>query len=345
MRKGNIYVVEMLDYPFQPEGPEGRGRIKVLFDRDNDGQIDDAVVFADGIKDATSVQPWKGGLLVTAAPHIHYMKDTDGDHVADEKEILFTGFFQKNQEAQITNLRFNVDNWIYAANNGRSGEILFKGDSTQTPLELQGADFRFRLDRGLFEPESAAAQFGQAFNDWGHRFITQNTIHIQEMVVPWRYLHRHDHLPSVKGVVNISDHDLLMYQVSEAPYWRVERSNRRQMKYDEQNLNRIEHIDSHFTGASGGTHYGADLFPETYRGNIFTGEVMGNLVHRDVITLADDQPTYAAQRAAGERHSEFLTTEDPWFRPAHFSVGPDGALYIVDIYRQHIETPCPYLRI
>ncbi|NND06718.1 MAG: dehydrogenase [Saprospiraceae bacterium] len=337
--KGNIYVVEMPDYPFQPEGPDGEGRIKVLFDRNRDGQIDDAVVFADGIKDATSVQPWQGGILVTAAPYIYYMKDNDGDFIADEREVLFSGFFQENQEAQITNLRFNVDNWIYAANQGRSADVLFSEDSSAIPLKLRGADFRFRLDKGLFEPETAAAQFGQALNDWGHRFITQNTLHIQQMVVPWRYLHRHTHLPSTKGVTNISDHDLLMYQKTEAPYWRVERSNRRQKRYDEENLDRIEHIDSHFTGASGGTHYGGDLFPQAYQGNVFTGEVMGNLVHRDVITLSSDEVSYVAQRGEQDQHSEFLVSSDPWFRPAHFTVGPDGALYVVDMYRQHIETP------
>lgn len=334
---GNIYVVEMPDYPFQPEGAEGKGRIKVLLDTDGDGQIDDSKIFADKIKDATSLQPWKEGFLVTAAPYIYYMKDEDGDLVADTKEILFEGFFNKNQEAQITNLRFNVDNWIYAANHGQAGEVTFKeGEET---LSMQGADFRFRLDQDKYERETAPAQFGQALNDWGHRFITQNTIHIQQMVVPFRYLHRHPYMPSTKGVANISDHDLRMYQLTEAPYWRIERSNRRQKKYDEQGLDRIEHIDNHFTGASGGTHYGADLFPEAYQGNIFTGEVMGNLVHRDVITLPSDNPQYIAQRAPTEKTKEFLASKDMWFRPAHFTVGPDGALYIIDYYRQHIETP------
>ncbi|GAA5219792.1 PVC-type heme-binding CxxCH protein [Membranihabitans marinus] len=335
--KGNIFVVEMPDYPFQPEGTEGQGRIKVLLDTDGDGKIDDTKIFADKIKDATSLQPWKGGLLVTAAPYIYYMKDEDGDMVADTKEVLFEGFFNKNQEAQITNLRFNVDNWIYAANHGQAGEITYMDGEEK--MQMQGADFRFRLDKEKYEKESAPAQFGQAFNDWGHRFFTQNTIHIQNMVVPYRYLHRHPYLPSAKGVVNVSDHDLRMYQLTEAPYWRRERSNRRQKKYDEQGLNRTEYIDNHFTGASGGTHYGGDLFPEEYRGNIFTGEVMGGLVHRDVVILPSDQSQYVAQRAKNEQEKEFLASKDPWFRPAHFTVGPDGALYVVDFYRQHIETP------
>ncbi|WP_236973641.1 PVC-type heme-binding CxxCH protein [Membranihabitans maritimus] len=336
---GNIYVVEMPDYPFQPEGSEGRGRIKVLHDTDGDGQIDDFTIFADGIKDATSLQPWKDGLLVTAAPYIYYMKDTDGDFIADEKEVLFSGFFRDNQEAQITNLRFNIDNWIYANNHGHDGEVESKLDPDADPLSVGGADFRFRLDNNKFERETSPGQFGQALNKWGHRFVTQNTIHIQQMVIPYRYLHRQEFMPSTKGILNISDHDLRMYQLTEAPYWRIERSNRRQKKYDEQGLNRTEYIDNHFTGASGGTHYGGDLFPEEYRGNIFTGEVMGGLVHRDVLSMPDDQPFYTAQRAASEQTKEFLASTDMWFRPDHFTVGPDGALYVIDMYRQHIETP------
>ncbi len=337
--KGNIYVVEMPDYPFQPEGEEGAGRIKQLFDRDKDGIIDDAVIFADSVKDATSLQVWKEGLLVTAAPYIYYMKDTDGDHKADVREVLFEGFFKNNQEAQITNLRFNIDNWIYASNHGQAGSVHSGRQPQADALDTRGSDFRFRLDQNKFENATGTAQFGQTFNDWGHRFISHNTTHIRQTVIPWRYIHRHKYLPGTQGALNISNHDLLMFQLSKAPYWRVERSRRRQQQYDAQNLNRIEHVDSHFTGSSGGTHYGADLFPPEYQGNIFTGEVMGNLIHRDVIRMPLDQPTYIASRAEKERDREFLASTDEWFRPDNFTVGPDGALYVIDMYRQHIETP------
>ncbi|MCT1524121.1 hypothetical protein [Sphingobacterium hotanense] len=66
-----------------------------------------------------------------------------------------------------------------------------------------------------------------------------------------------------------------MYQVTPAPYWRAERSRRRQEAYDEQGKGQIEHAEGHFTGASGGTVYGGDAFPEGFYGNIFTGEVAG----------------------------------------------------------------------
>ncbi|WP_257668322.1 PVC-type heme-binding CxxCH protein [Parapedobacter tibetensis] len=336
---GNIYLIEMGDYPYKPELGEGKGKIKLLKDVDGDGKIDSVVVFAEGIQDATSLLPWDGGVIVTSAPDILYLKDTDGDGIADEREVLFTGFFENNSEAQITSLRYGVDNWIYANNNGQIGAVKFNRLQDAPAVSVGGGDFRFRLDKNLFEAESGAGQFGLAVDDWGNRFFTQNTLHIQTAPIPRRYLHRHGYLPSYSSVSNIYAHDLRVYQISEPPYWRVARSTRRQQQYDEAGLDRTEHIEGHFTGASGGTLYAADLFPESFYGNVFTAEVACNLIHRDVIVPIDEGPFFSARRDSSELEREFLASKDTWFRPVNFSVGPDGALYIIDMYRQHIETP------
>lgn len=95
---GNIYVVEMPDYPYKPEPGQGQGKIKLLRDTDGDGRIDEASVFADNLSEATSVLPWKNGLLVTAAPHILYLQDTDGDFVADTREELFPASLKTTQK-------------------------------------------------------------------------------------------------------------------------------------------------------------------------------------------------------------------------------------------------------
>ena len=337
--EGNAFVAEMPDYPFMPEGGEGAGRIRVLQDTDADGRIDKSTIFADSILEATSMLPWKGGLIVTAAPYILYLKDTDGDLRADEKEILFSGFFENNSEAQITSLRFGIDNWIYAANNGQAGTVKFHRKPDAPALSMSGSDFRFRLDRNEFELESGAGQFGQTIDDWGNRFITQNTLHIRQVVIPWRYLHRTSSTPAPNPLVNISDHDLEMFQLTPPPYWRAERTRRRQEQYKEQNLDRVEYAEDHFTGSSGGTIYDGDAFPKEYYGNVFTGDVAGNLVHRDVLAPAKDSPAFIARRDEGEKTKEFLASNDSWFRPSGFTVGPDGYLYVVDMYRQHIETP------
>ena len=337
--QGNAFVSEMPDYPFMPEAGLGAGRIRFLQDTNGDGKIDNSIIFADSILEVTSMLPWKGGLIITAAPHIMYLKDTDGDHQADEKEILFTGFFDNNSEAQITSLRLGVDNWIYAANNGQAGTVRFTRLPDAEPLSMSGADFRFRLDRNEFEQESGGAQFGLTMDDWGNRFITQNTLHIRQVVIPWRYLHRHPHLASANAVTNVSDHELEMFQLTPPPYWRAERTRRRQIQYKEQNLDRVEYAEDHFTGCSGGTVYDGDAFPDEYYGNVFTGDVAGNLVHRDILVPLKDRPVVVAQRDDAEKDKEFLASTDSWFRPSGFAIGPDGCLYVVDMYRQHIETP------
>ncbi|MCB0668619.1 MAG: hypothetical protein KDC80_22495 [Saprospiraceae bacterium] len=337
--EGRIYAVEMPDYPFKPGPGEGQGKIKELFDDDQDGRIDRATIFAENISEATSIYPWRDGLLVAAAPNISWMRDTDGDGKADTTEIIFSGFFENNSEAQITNLKFMPDNWIYASNNGQGGEVKYLRDSTQPVISMAGADFRFRLDKDKYELVSGPAQFGHAFNDKIHRFVTQNTLHIRQPVIPWKYLHRNPFLDPQNTTFNISDHDLEMFQRTPPPYWRAERTRRRQASYDEQGQGRIEYAEDHFTGASGTTFYGGHTFPADYYGSIFIGDVAGNLVHRDVTVLKENSPVYVASRADSETTKEFLAATDSWFRPANFTVGPDGFLYITDMYRQHIETP------
>src|SRR5207249_8013460 len=81
---GKIYIAEMMDYPEDPPpGKPARSRIRLLEDSDGDGRIDRSAVFADKVLAVSGFMPWKGGLIVTSAPDILYLKDTDGDGKAD----------------------------------------------------------------------------------------------------------------------------------------------------------------------------------------------------------------------------------------------------------------------
>ncbi|QMU29696.1 PVC-type heme-binding CxxCH protein [Adhaeribacter radiodurans] len=337
--QGQAYVVEMPDYPFEAEPGKGKGRIKLLKDIDNDGRIDQAVIFAENVTEATSILPWQGGLIVTAAPDILYLKDTNGDGKADTREVLFTGFFQNNSEAQITNLRYGMDNWIYANNHGQDGLVTFNRTPNVKPVAVRGADFRFRLDQNKFELETGPGQFGQAIDEWGHRFINENSIHLEQVIIPWRYTHRHPFLPVTKAMASITDHEEIMLQETPPPYWRAERTKQRNKTFQENNLKRVEYAEDRFSGAAGMVVYAADGFPPEFNGNIFISDVAGNLVHRDVLTPSTKSPVFVASRAGKEKEQEFLTSTDSWFRPTNFTVGPDGYLYVLDYYRQHIETP------
>ena len=146
-------------------------------------------------------------------------------------------------------------------------------------------------------------------------------------------------MPSSKFNVTITDHEEIMFQEIPPAYWRSERSARRNRVFKEANLNRIEWEKGRFSGASGGTIYNGDALPKEFYGNVFTADVSGSLIHRDVLSQSETNPVMLAKRTDSEKNREFIYSTDTWFRPVTFSVGPDGYLYILDYYRQHIETP------
>lgn len=336
---GRVYVAEMRDYPDDPPpGKPARSRIRLLEDSNGDGRFERSVVFADQVLAVSGLLPWKGGLIVTSAPDILYMKDTDGDGKADVRKVLYTGFPRVNQEARITNLRLGIDNWIYAANEGREGRITSPEYSKYPPVLVRGADFRFHPVTGAFEPASGPTQFGMTFDAWGNRFLTQNTVHVRHSIIPMRYLMRAPLLEAGAVSLDISDHgspSTPIFPLTKPQEWREQRTKLRQQRYDENKLERIEQVGGWFSAASGGTVYTGDAFPKEYVGSLFTGEVNGNLIHRDILTPAS--VTFSARRAKDK--VEFLASLDPWFRPCNFANAPDGNLYFTDIYRQFIETP------
>ena len=147
---GGIYVAEMHDNPDDPPaGHPPLSRILYLEDTDKDGRIDKQTVFADHLLVAKGVLPWKGGVIVPAAPDILWLQDTDGDHKADVRKVLYTGFdTHANMEGRIGNPRLGVDNWIYISNYGQPGEITSPDHPDMAPVTVRGGDFRFDPLRG-----------------------------------------------------------------------------------------------------------------------------------------------------------------------------------------------------
>ena len=336
---GKIYVAEMMDYPDDPPaGKPARSRIRLLQDTNGDGKVDRTTIFADQVLAVSGFMPWKGGLIVTNAPDILFMKDENGDGKADTKKVLYTGFPKVNHEARITNPRLGPDNWIYCSNAGSNGRITSPDHPEMPPVLVRGTDFRFDPISGKAEAASGPAQFGSTIDDFGNRFISQNTTHIRHVVMPMQYLARAPLLEVREVAQDISDHgrpSAPMYPLTGPQEWRKQRTALRQQRYNENNLNRTEQLSGWFTAASGGTIYDGDAFPQEYVGNVFTGDVSGNLIHRDI--LRRDGATFLAARAKPE--VEFLASTDVWFRPCNFTNAPDGNLYVTDIYRQVIETP------
>jgi putative membrane-bound dehydrogenase-like protein len=336
---GKIYVAEMLDYPEDPgPGKPARSRIRMLQDTDGDGRIDKSTIFADNVLAVSGIMPWNGGLIVTSAPDILFIKDTNGDGKADVRKKLYTGFTMVHQEARITNPRLAPDNWVYCSNSGSNGRITSPEHPELGAVLIRGADFRFDPISGRAEAASGPAQFGSTFDDFGNRYISQNTTHIRHVVAPMQYLARAPLLEVRAVAQDISDHgrpSAPMFPLTGPQEWRKERTQLRQQRYNENKMNVTEQVGGWFTAASGGTLYSGDAFPKEYAGNVFTGDVSANLVHRDI--LRPDGATFLAHRAKDK--VEFLASTDVWFRPCNFANAPDGNLYVTDIYRQVIEQP------
>ncbi len=317
---GRMWVVEMRDYPHGPaEGETPRSRVKILEDRDGDGYFETATIFADQLLFATGLQPWRGGAWITYAGTLAWFADTDGDSRADTRQVWFTGFAEQNPQLRANHPTWGIDNRIYVANGLRGGTITAASpEISATPLQLRGMDLRFDPLSGQAETISGNGQFGLAFDDHGRRFICSNRNPCMHVVLEQRYLQRNPQLRVTKTVQDVSPAgaDSRLYPLSRA--WTTSNLHAGQ-----------------FTAACGVTIYRGGLWPREYLGNSFTCEPTANLVHRDV--LMEEGPSFRALPSS--QPEEFLATPDTWFRPVFLANGPDGALYVVDMYRAEIEHP------
>src|SRR5262249_40356935 len=134
---GGMYVAEMIDYPYHPKpGEAPLGRVRYLEDTDNDGRYDKSWIFADQIVTPTGVVCWKGGVYVAAAPDIWYLKDTTGDHRADLKQRVYTGFGDRNQQGGVNNLNWGIDHTIYGSGSSNGGAVRVADKPDALPIVL-----------------------------------------------------------------------------------------------------------------------------------------------------------------------------------------------------------------
>src|SRR5262245_26769021 len=321
---GRLWVVEMRDYPNGPgRGKKPEGRIKILEDRDGDGFYETSTVFADGLLFANGLMPWRGGVVVTAAPHILYLKDTDGDGKADKREILYEGFATENPQLRVSHPVLGLDGWVYVANGLRGGQVRAHGKPDAKPISLAGMDFRFNLLDGRHEAISGMGQFGNCFDDWGRRFICDNRHHLRHVVLESRYIKRNPFLVVGEPVQDIS-------VLEDGPLSSGGKIYPISRNWTTSNLHA-----GRFTAACGVHIYGGDLLPEKYRGSAFTCDPTGNLVHGEPMV----QKGATFQSKPFEKGKEFLASPDDWFRPVFLTHGPDDAMYVVDMCRAVIEHP------
>jgi putative membrane-bound dehydrogenase-like protein len=285
----------------------------------------------------TSVACYKGGIFAAAAPNIYYFKDTDGDGIADVREVVFSGFSRFNVQALINNLKWGLDNHLYCAGGMNGGTLKRRG---QDLIPLAGGQI-LRIDptQESIEPLSGGSQFGYSTDDWGNQFVCSNSDHIQEVIFPHHYLLRNPFLPvpSVTRSIAVEGGSAKVFRKSSPEPWRLVRTKRRAA--DPEMRKRLPESElvptGFFTSATGVTIYRGSAYPPEFQGNAFIGDVGGNLIHRKILT--PQGAGFVAKRA--DLTAEFITSTDNWFRPANFVNAPDGTLYVLDVYRETIEHP------
>jgi putative membrane-bound dehydrogenase-like protein len=332
---GRLYVVEMRDYSEQDK--ERLGRVRLLEDSDGDGRFDKATIFADDLSWPTAVTCWDGGVFVGAAPVIHYLKDNDGDGKADERRVVYSGFSRTNVQGLLNSFQWTLDNRIHGSASSNGGLVTRPDVADFKAVSVSGRDFSFDPRTLALRSESGGAQHGMTFDDWGRKFVCSNSDHIQMVMFEDRYLARNPaaSAPSSRTSIAADGPQAEVFRTSPIEPWRIVRTRLRVTGKAPGPIEGGGRAGGYFTGATGTTIYRGDAWPAEFAGQSFTGDVGSNIVHRKI--LEPDGVGFVARRA--DKGREFVASSDNWFRPAQFANGPDGALYVIDVYREVIEHP------
>lgn len=315
---GRIWICEMRGFMPNVDGKgeaEIPGRIVVLEDTDSDGRMDKKTIFLDNLVLPRALALARDGVLVAEPPNLWFCRDTNGDGKADEKVAVATDYGdQKNPEHTANGLVRNLDNWIYSLYH----------------------TFRYR-DEGSKWTRSGTAQhtqWGLSHDDFGRLFFTSNSDQLRGDLVPSHYLA--DKPPGAKMPgVNVS--------IARDQFTWPGRINPGVNRAYQPGTLREDHRLAKFTAACGTLIYRGDLLGPQFYGNALVCEPSGNFIRRNLLTEKDGVVT--ASNAYDK--DEFLTSTDERFRPVNLYTGPDGAIYIVDMYQgilQHRIYLTSYLR-
>src|SRR5437660_3055117 len=319
--QGRLWVTVTREYPFPvPPGKPARDQIKILSDFDENGRARKITTFAEGLDIPIGIYPfrspsslpkseirnpkseitWK--CVVWSIPNIWLLEDSDGDGKADKQEKLYGPFgWERDTHGMNSSFARGFDGWLYATHGYNNNTDVRGADGHEVKMN-SGNTYRIRLDGSRIEQNTwgQVNPFALSFDALGNLYSADR--HSE----PVYQLLRGGYYPSFG-----KPHDGLGFAPS-----------------------MIFHGHGS-TAISGIVYYEDDLWPEEYRNNIFTGNVMTSRVNRDAVTFTGSTPLPTER-------PDFVVTDDPWFRPVNLQLGPDGPLYIADFYNRiigHYEVP------
>ena len=314
---GRMFVVEGRSYPQLGESPLTLGTVALLEDADGDGRFEKRTTFADGFTFPNGILPWGGGVFLTCAPDIWFLKDTTGDDRADVRQIVLTGFGTESSSEQlrVASPTLGPDGWVYITSGLTDAKVTSPLHPSRPAVTAKRQDGRFHPETFVYEPLAGAGQFGQCFDALCHRFVSSNRNPLMHVVLSPGVLKRNPHFAFTDTVENVVPVAARVYPIS---------GDTTAATYIPSLINQ-QHTGT-YTSASGICIRG---------GSAFICEPAQNLVQRQ--RLRPSGATFLAEHPTPGR--DFLASPDQWFRPVHAIVGPDGALYVCDMVRQYIDHP------
>jgi mono/diheme cytochrome c family protein/glucose/arabinose dehydrogenase len=321
---GRMWVIEMRGFMPTPEGAgedKPVGRVSILEDADGDGTFEKSQVFLEGLVMPRAFLLVQGGLLLAEPPKLWFypiqndkpgertLVDDDYARGADTK--LGT---RANPEHAANSLTLAMDNWIYSMDHTRR--------------------YRFNDGKWLKEPSYKRAQFGMSQDNFGRLFYNSNSDQLRGDMVPSHYL--------LKAAPGARLPGLGVQLAKDQSVWPIRVNPGVNRGYQAGTL-RNDFTLWKFTAACGTSIYRGDALPSECVGNAFLCEPAANVVRRNILS---EQDGIVSARNACDK-AEFLASTDELFRPVNTYTGPDGALYIVDMYHgiiQHRVFLTSYLR-
>jgi len=334
--RGRAWVVEARDYPhgLVADSKPGQADIKICEDTDGDGKADKFTIFADGLNLATSLVFVNGGVIVSDARQMLFLKDTDGDDKADVRQVLLPGWGIGDTHAMQSNLARGFDNWLYGAV-GYSG---FRGKVGGKDLQFGQGIFRFKAD-------GSALEFLYQFNNntWGFGQNADGDIFgstANGNPTFYGYLPAYILDPTQlagggrrRGFRNPDSADADAPQIRRIPSARSMAGGMR-MHPNTPNVRMVDNFGGYTAGA-GHAFMISDALPPRLQGKALVTEPTAKLI--GIMNIQPDGGGYKASDGFN-----LLASTDEWMSPIFADVGPDGAVWVIDFYSfiiQHNPTP------